>query len=720
MLRMLSRPATVCGTDSPEQGRESMAPSAPIRPLSCFATLPVPLDRSSGICEKPPPGARTVPAYQRRFRVAGFEWAVVHGVAKRNTTRVRISLAGSVRAARQPVMAGSRVHSGSARPDRGLLVRPTGQDREIREFRHQLTRIRQLLDRFHDDLDSLQADAERCAAAAERYPLCAGEAHFLLGSVYLRRGERSGPTATDFYQQACAVLEQAEVLGVPESDQMRLLYRLGKASFHAGRYPRRVLEYLLAAGEQGAEDRAEALVLLTQSYLRLPSPDLPGALESNDKLLNLANLRTELLGPARLLRAELLMSMGDADPARSALESILATTPPPTPQILESARQLLVRSYQAQERWADAAELWKQLAEHADSPRELSHLLCYLGACHAPIELAGRRGTNLGAAAPENAGDEEEQAAALGLAELRMSKSPEKAVEAFERVVRHVQSPADWKNTLVDLAKVRERFEWGCVCCQQPGKFELAMRLATLSEGVALPGKATLLHAQTLEKWAQTRDLRAHQALKPEASRQEEAGARELFCQAGTSYEAAASDCAPQERGERLWHGVTCYLQGQDTRSVRRLLQQLDLLERFQEKVGEGWFRLAEVHRLLKEGQSVVEAGDHEQSALEALAECKKHPGKFAYRCASCWQRKRSTRATSTAPRPICWRTCTSAPSRWTARLTNRPSSRLADILFRRAMRTEDERLGRLSPGRVAPGSCARTVQGQSAGHRAR
>jgi TolA-binding protein len=214
-----------------------------------------------------------------------------------------------------------------------------------------------------------------------------------------------------------------------------------------------------------------------------------------------------------------------------------------------------------------------------------------------------------------------------------MTRDPQKAVDAFEKVVRRVRSPGDWKNPLVELAKVRERFEWACLMCRQPGKYDLAMRLAALYERLAPPGRAQYLSAQATEEWAKSRLELARQDVRPGGAPEEESSARGLYRQAGTKYEASADPhCVPQERAERLWQSAWCFLQGYDAESGRRVLRELASTGLSPAKVGEGWYHLGEVHRALKEGKSPREEELQEQAALEAFGECIKYPGGYGYR----------------------------------------------------------------------------------------
>jgi len=103
----------------------------------------------------------------------------------------------------------------------------------------------------------------------------AGEARFLYGTALIRAAERtSAGLARDHWLKAREQLEEAEKLGVPEADQGRLQYRLGKAGFYSEADPAGVAERL-AAAVKSADGPAEGYNLLARAYLRLKPPDLP-------------------------------------------------------------------------------------------------------------------------------------------------------------------------------------------------------------------------------------------------------------------------------------------------------------------------------------------------------------------------------------------------------------------------------------------------------------
>src|SRR5262249_7312306 len=154
-------------------------------------------------------------------------------------------------------------------------------------------------------------------------------------------------------------------------------------------------------------------------------------------------------------------------------------------------------------------------------------------------------------------------------------------------------------------------------------RYELSERLVRLYEKIATPGRAQFCHAQMLESWAKAR-LPAQPMGLPDFDPLLDHTAPDLFRQAGARYEASALPQGPAaERCDRVWHAFQCYLQGyvpgKESDAAGRVLKQLAGLGQFRDRIGEGWYQLAEARRAVRE----------EESALQAFRECVEQPGKF-------------------------------------------------------------------------------------------
>jgi tetratricopeptide (TPR) repeat protein len=501
------------------------------------------------------------------------------------------------------------------------LLRVLGGGGPAGAVERDLATARRLLTQPDCPVDRLEATLERAMGETERAPLRAGEAHFLLGSAYLRLAGASNPAgAAGARQQARAHLEQADQFGVADADRPRLLYRLAKVWFLTGADPQRVVDSL-ARSVDAADDPVEGYALLAQAYLRLPQPDLQAALDANWKQLQLPTLNEEVLAPARLLRGELFLKVQKPEEARAILKFV---RPPAPPELVLRASALQARSYQAEEQWARAAQLWQDVLAAPNVPAVDAGTFRYcLGLCHqhlGQLDAAAEDWEKARAAAP----GEVAQAAETALAEARLHGStPQVAMEHFRRLVHDVHGPGDWHNTLVDLPTVREVFERGCELYHKTGRHQLAMELAGLYAPLAEPGVAQALNARSAEAAARELLESAQRTQPASAARPLAESARGLFREAGRKYEAAVVAAAtPAEQAERLAHSANCFVQGEECAAAIPVLQRWLKTGPPPERVGDVWFCLGEAYRNLH----------RDTDAGAAYRECLKQRGAAACR----------------------------------------------------------------------------------------
>lgn len=468
--------------------------------------------------------------------------------------------------------------------------------------------------------DEALVQSEKALRLAVPSSPLAAEAHFLLGSSYLFLGEQMAddPHAVS-WAKACEHLEQAERLGVPDADRARLGYRLGLAYFHADRDPQRVVDRLSETIADGSDDPFHGYEILARAYLRLPQPDRRGALEATRKQLALPTADEVALAAPRLLCGELLAQLGQGEEARKMLARIGTDAPP---EVRFRSRYLRARLLQDAGSWAEAAVLWE--AVRADPnwvTVDAAKVLYALGLCYRKLGRA-TEAIAVWEAARLRGGDEG-QAAALGVAELRLaSDNSSTTLEAFEAALRGVSGPADFHNTLVDLRALRGLFETGCQTLRQTGAFAAAHQLAQMYERVALPGVGQELAGQAAEAWGHAlREQR--RAAQGETAKRLEEDACQHYRQAGVAYEAAAAlaDHAP-EQAERLWRSATDYLEGHDYDRAVAVLERLVRLPISLERQGQAWFLL---------GQAQEQLNDR-SSARAAYQKCIEYPGPHAYR----------------------------------------------------------------------------------------
>jgi tetratricopeptide (TPR) repeat protein len=497
---------------------------------------------------------------------------------------------------------------------------------------HQLGVARAELDRGDADPADVADRLHRLLDGGAVPPDRAGEAHFLYGTALIRLADRTSPAlARDHWKNALEQLEEAEKLGVPDGDAGKLQYRLAKAGFYAEADPDAVAERL-AAAVQYADDEAAGWHLLTQAYRRLTPPNLPAAVEANERLRNLPSLKISegMLAAARLTGGELLLRLHRPEDARKVLELVRDEAPP---AILTQARVLLAQSHEDEQQWGDAAILWNWvLTDGHDAAAPAAQIRYHLGLCYRQLDQPLNAATPWEECVRSGAGDEA-AAAALGLAELHVLEGQDgKALQRLEFALRAVQKPDDWNNKLLDRGKVCELFERCCQAARQANKFELALRLAGLYERVAAPGRARMLAGDVCTDWATARQ-EASRKVPPEGAAAEEQAVRRLFARAAEAYEAAARQVpdAP-EYGDRLWLATRRYLDAAEQSRARTLLEQLfELAPRPDARLGEGWFLLGESFR--REARpGAVDRELKVRAAEAAYLACKQYQTEYLYR----------------------------------------------------------------------------------------
>jgi tetratricopeptide (TPR) repeat protein len=504
-------------------------------------------------------------------------------------------------------------------------MRPPAGPNLPRQLDEDLTVVRRELTRAEGDLSIAMERAQHALEIADAVPHRLGEVHLLLGTTYLRRGQiETAPLSDEYYQRARQYLEEAEHLGVPEEEQGRLLYRLGKIAYILKEDPKKIVERL-AAGVEQADDPAEGWGLLAQAYLNLTPPNFQEALKANERLRQSPQVDERFLAPAKLQAGELLLRNGLPREARKVLEKISDDAPA---DVLLQARLLRARTYQDESppKWKEAAELWRAILEdRRTTPPEPGKVLYNLGVCYRGLDEPDEAVRVWEECLRRGHGDES-PAAALALADLRLAyadKGPERALELLGRGVERIQKPEEWKNSLVDLAHAREVFERTAQSLREGGRFDLAVQLTTVYPRLAAPGRAVALRAELCTDWAKTHLELAQAAADPLVRQKEESQARDLLRQAGTAHAEAADRCVgPKEPGLHLWQAADCYLQGEDhARAVPILERFLQTYPR-SEHQGEGWYLLAQCYRHL----------NHEEDARKAYLKCVEFPTPFAYR----------------------------------------------------------------------------------------
>lgn len=505
----------------------------------------------------------------------------------------------------------------------------------VRQLNRDLAEARRLLERESNDPDSALQHAQQAVDNLMYDQGRAAEAFFLLGSAHLRVAERlaseSVPSEAKTQnaefknhnlEEALRCLQEAERRGLAGEDGNRLRFRLAKVRFHRREDASQVIEQLKASVDV-ADDRAEALTLLSQAYLRLNPPNVKEALKANKKLREeVPQIGEDVLGPAKLAGAKLLLQLSQREEARKTLEKISDRAPPAA---LAEKNMLLAGLYQEERKWTEAAKLWRAVLDEKRVPlTEAGSVLYNLGVCCRRLDQ--------NTAAAEAWSDclrcsqgEEEQAAALALAELRLHETePVRGVALLARAVAKVRKPDDWKNALMDLANVRELFEQALTIYRQANRYDLAVRTAELYQRVADPPKAQVRRAELNVEWAKSVQERARSSKDEATRKKDEATADELLRQAAEAHtEAAKLQSEKNQRDEHLWLSAVCSYEGHDYPHAADKLK--EIVEREKDNVdrlGEGLFLLGETCRHLNDIKAA-------QSSYKA---CVERGARFTYR----------------------------------------------------------------------------------------
>jgi tetratricopeptide (TPR) repeat protein len=486
----------------------------------------------------------------------------------------------------------------------------------VRQLHHELAEARRLLDREANDPNGALGYAQQAVDNITYDQGRAAEAFFLLGSAHLRLADQaSEASAGEHWREARRCFQEAERRGLDGEDGNRLRYRLAKLSFHLGEDPGQVIGQLKAALDT-ADDRAEALSLLSRAYLRLSPPNLKEALRANKKLREeVPQIGEDVLGPAKLAGAKLLLQLNQREEAQKTLEKISDRA---SPTVLAEKNMLLAGLYQEEHKWAEAAELWKTVLDDKRVPlTEAGAVLYNLGVCHRRLDQNGPAAEAWEDCMRRSQG-EEGQAAALALAELRLHEaSPDKGIALLAEAVAKIRKADDWKNSLLELVSVRELFEQAMTIYRQANQFDLAVRAAELYERVADPPKAQLRRAELNSEWAKAVRERARSAKDETARKKAETTADELLRQSAEAHtEAAKLLTEKSAREEHLWLSAVCSYEGHDyARAADKLREIVEREKENIDRLSEGLFLLGETCRQLHDNKAA-------ETAYKMCVEC--------------------------------------------------------------------------------------------------
>jgi tetratricopeptide (TPR) repeat protein len=491
-----------------------------------------------------------------------------------------------------------------------LVIRPRYSTDTLAAAEHQLSEARKALEDSTPDLSGALSRTKLVIAQADKYPQLSGEAHFLAGSAHLRLADEPGADTPRERQKARQEFDQALGSGVPEADQAKLNYRLGKVMLLLGGDATKIVALLEKSAE--ADNAAEGYGMLAMAYTRLATPDLGKALKASREQLDRA-LRTSdvrLQTSARFQLGKLYLQLKMDKDARQ----MLARVGQEVPEEFYEARRLLGESYEQTGEWDNAARNWAQAREDAKlAGGEKAKVLYHLGRCYAQgqrKEAAGVFEEVVALGGPEG------QAAGIRLAEQRADADTSTALTALSAALQGVHTAEDYRNPLLAVDDVRQVIEKIVSTAREKGDWPLARKAIDVYSSVAAPGKDDELAGQVLDVQGQALAADA----KLDSAKQEQA--MEAFRNAAAAFErAAAKTPAGPDQISRLWTSAQLFLKaGMTPRAIEllgRVTQQEGTVK--PEQMGEAWLLIGNAH----------DTSQHLEEARAAYQKCMAYPGQF-------------------------------------------------------------------------------------------
>jgi predicted negative regulator of RcsB-dependent stress response len=465
---------------------------------------------------------------------------------------------------------------------------------------HDLAVIRSALEKPGVPPEHIVALAEGTGAHIGRDPERAGEAHFLLGTVYLRLAERKpADKRKDELEKASMYLELAELRGVPTADRARLMYLRGKVLIISGGNLERAIDLLSKSLPAGADNPAEGYGYLVQALLSKTPPDVDAALDANLGQLEVCDDEA-MFTRARMLRGELLLKK---DMRVEAIKALDAIGPKAPQEIRLKARYLQAKAAMEEGMWGRAIPWWTELlaqAEMANVPGGKGRMFYNLGLCCANLEPPAHDQEAIAAwREAQLFGGEEAQAAAIRLAELRLrAGNTAQALDHLKESLEKVTTSADYTNSLVNLARAQLLLEETCRMLDSQRDTEHFLQAAELYKKVAAPGAADELIGQAAEE--RGRDLSEQAKAQPNQAGVWVVQAQDAFQKAALAFEQAANTRPAAERADPLWRCIECYRLAEKPEQATEVLKKFVELPVSSRRKAEAWFTLAQMQARLK------------------------------------------------------------------------------------------------------------------------
>ena len=324
-----------------------------------------------------------------------------------------------------------------------------------------------------------------------------GEAHYLLGCVYLEQPDIEAKAKARHH------FEQADINGVPDADRNRLTIYLAKSWMATNGDPQAIISALTKA--VGACDNPfETYGLLIETHLRVNPPDQNALIEACRQQLSNAPTGYDVnkLSAARLRLAELLINSGNDKEARLVISRIGNDAPS---DILISATILSAKCSENAQDWSAAIKTWEGLRNDPRlSATDKARVLYHLGLAFAKAsQVADASQTFLAVVEQGNTGPWA-KAATIRLAELQLAANPKSAIENFDSALNGITSPDSYQSPALPVDELRQLFERVGDQLKVAKDFASAVEVANIYGRVSAPGRAAEVRGQALTAWAES------------------------------------------------------------------------------------------------------------------------------------------------------------------------------------------------------------------------
>ncbi|MFM7151145.1 MAG: tetratricopeptide repeat protein, partial [Gemmataceae bacterium] len=215
-------------------------------------------------------------------------------------------------------------------------------------------------------------------------------------------------------------------------------------------------------------------------------------------------------------------------------------------------------------------------------------------------------------------GGPESQSASFYLGELRLhEQSYEQAVRLLSESVASVGKPLVWKNPIVSLQNARDLFEKALKQLRQVARFDLAEKLVNAYASISAPRRILRLQGESNLEWG--RALQETEKQNPDNLK----NARVRYQAAGEAYSKLVElpGLPVAEQGEFVWTAAQAFILAQATDQAIQRLEQAVKQNLEPQRLGEAWFRLAELYR----------GKGKKAESLAAFGKCMEHDTRFAY-----------------------------------------------------------------------------------------